>query len=450
MNEPELLRIRQIRVDGLFGLYNHCIDLNVEERVTILHGPNGVGKTVTLRMVHALFEGRFDLLGQVPFSLFSLQFTDGTEIKLIPGDQSSEPSEGPKKLLKLSMQNGDFQVEISVDADTMVLAKQLSDHIPWLHRVGDNRWFDGREERELKGEEIVARYSNRVPSGLRKRAIEQEPVWFSELRIKVDTHLIEAQRLLRVQVSEHPRIRIVDEVVSTVVDYARDIKLRIRETLARYGQQSQALDQSFPQRVLTAADAPLDASDLKARMSALDAKRNELKKIGLLDETYEHPFDTSQLDVLDHTQKRVMTLYIQDTEKKLSVLEDLAHRARLFLDNVNKFKHKHIQIDREKGFVVEGENGEPLDIDLLSSGEQHEMVLHYDLLFRVRPNALVLIDEPELSLHVAWQKRFLPDLLEIVKAAKIDVLVATHSPFIVGDRDDLMVAMEAELADVSV
>ena len=83
----------------------------------------------------------------------------------------------------------------------------------------------------------------------------------------------------------------------------------------------------------------------------------------------------------------------------------------------------------------------PLALEALSSGEQHELVLHYDLLFRVRPNILVLIDEPELSLHVAWQKRFLPDLLEIVATARFGVLIATHSPYIVGDYSDLMIGL---------
>ena len=73
-------------------------------------------------------------------------------------------------------------------------------------------------------------------------------------------------------------------------------------------------------------------------------------------------------------------------------------------------------------------------------------MLHYDLLFRVRPNTLVLIDEPELSLHVAWQKKFLPDLLKIVATAQFDVVLATHSPFIVGDRSDLMVGLDEGLA----
>jgi len=39
----------------------------------------------------------------------------------------------------------------------------------------------------------------------------------------------------------------------------------------------------------------------------------------------------------------------------------------------------------------------------LSSGEQQEVVMLYELLFCVQPGTLVLIDEPELSLHVVWQ-----------------------------------------------
>jgi len=111
-----------------------------------------------------------------------------------------------------------------------------------------------------------------------------------------------------------------------------------------------------------------------------------------------------------------------------------------------KFLHKRIRIDREAGLVAERDDGTPLKLEALSSGEQHELVLHYDLLFRVKPNTLVLIDEPELSLHVAWQKRFLPDLLEIVATAQFDVLIATHSPYIIGDRSDLMIGLDADLA----
>jgi predicted ATP-dependent endonuclease of OLD family len=39
-----------------------------------------------------------------------------------------------------------------------------------------------------------------------------------------------------------------------------------------------------------------------------------------------------------------------------------------------------------------------------------------------------LIDEPEISLHVAWQKEFLKDLQEIIKIQNMPVVIATHSP----------------------
>ena len=53
MAQSEFLRLQRIVVDGLFDIYNHDIDLNLDDRVTLLHGPNGVGKTVVLGMINA-------------------------------------------------------------------------------------------------------------------------------------------------------------------------------------------------------------------------------------------------------------------------------------------------------------------------------------------------------------------------------------------------------------
>ena len=78
----------------------------------------------------------------------------------------------------------------------------------------------------------------------------------------------------------------------------------------------------------------------------------------------------------------------------------------------------------------------------LSSGEQHELVLFYELLFKVKPNSLILIDEPELSLHVVWQQQFLGDLEDITKLTGFDILIATHSPLIIHDRWDLTVELK--------
>ena len=83
-----------------------------------------------------------------------------------------------------------------------------------------------------------------------------------------------------------------------------------------------------------------------------------------------------------------------------------------------------------------------IQIEDLSSGEQHELVVLYELLFRAPKNGLVLVDEPEISLHVAWQSRFLSDLIGILRLTDAYAIVATHSPVIIGTRQDLTVELK--------
>ena len=69
-------------------------------------------------------------------------------------------------------------------------------------------------------------------------------------------------------------------------------------------------------------------------------------------------------------------------------------------------------------------------------------MLLYQLLFKVDKDSLILIDEPELSLHIAWQEEFLRDLKRIASVSSFDVLIATHSPQIIGERWDLTVELK--------
>ncbi|MFC0274459.1 AAA family ATPase [Metabacillus herbersteinensis] len=89
-------------------------------------------------------------------------------------------------------------------------------------------------------------------------------------------------------------------------------------------------------------------------------------------------------------------------------------------------------------------NGDEISLDKLSSGKQHEIVLMYDTLFRTTTGAFVLVDEPELSLHITWQQRYLEDVLEIAKLTGLKMLIATHSPDIISTRWDLTVSLGEE------
>ena len=117
----------------------------------------------------------------------------------------------------------------------------------------------------------------------------------------------------------------------------------------------------------------------------------------------------------------------------------MRQRVQLFKELIDeRFRHKTTIVDREAGFRVQFRDHD-VPLDRLSSGEQHQLVLFFELLFELKENALILIDEPELSLHVSWQRKFIPDLQRIIALNKFDVVLATHSPQLVGHWADLVV-----------
>ena len=440
MAQSEFLRLQRIVVEKLFDLYDHEIDLNLNERVTLLHGPNGVGKTVVLGMINALLRERLDYFQGIPFSRFLLQFHDGSTIAL----QATGAINSSDRLYTLTLTRQD-QVE-SARISGASRADLVAGRIDYLrpHEEVSQTWIDMRDGEVLHASDVLSRFAEPVQAAEPRE--EDDMSWFGAFLKNANAHFIEAQRLVRMNWEAIPhrgymRMPRRDSTVAAVVEYSQDFSERLAGTMVQYGRQSQALDQSFPQRLISAT-AKLATDELQNEMSVLDQKTAELKSLGILDETPVHPFSVSSLEDIDHTKAQVMTLYVSDTAQKLQVLGDLARRARLLLDNVNqKYRHKKIELDREHGFVAKSDSGQVLPLRSLSSGEQQELVLLYDLVFRVPSNTIVLIDEPELSLHVAWQKRFLQDLLKIVELSNFDALVATHSPFVIGDRDDLMVGL---------
>ena len=432
MPDSEFLRLQRIEVDKLFDIYNHKIDLNLEDRVTLLHGPNGVGKTIILRMIDSILKARFSYLATIPFGRLLLGFDDGSTLELVGSNLSIE-------------ENGVYNLVFTSGAERF--SSEINPQL-WKAASPVTPLFNYPNVLTGLGGGLFASSEDLLRPGKYSRGPDDltKIPWFNAVLENANAHLIEAQILVRIdQQSEEPSSKIFSmgqapSPTATVMELGQHFQKRLDDTMAQYGRQSQTLDQSFPQRLINATDS-LPEEDLQLKMAALEERTADLISVGILDKTQTAPFHIEDFKSIYRTEARVMTLYVQDTERKLQVLEDLSNRTRLLLENVNqKFRYKRIQLDRENGFVATGDMGQ-IPLSSLSSGEQHELVLHYDLLFRVPTNTIVLIDEPELSLHVAWQKRFLSDLLSIVELRGFDALVATHSPFIVGDNTELMVGL---------
>jgi len=441
------MKIKKIIVKNLFGLFNHEVPLNLDEHITIIHGPNGIGKTVLLSMLSAVFSSNYGKLRSIPFDELLICFDDNTILRLKKvakaKDEVRKSGKGKTDLVFELIKNNEklfYTVKSLIPEEVNFPLNILEEAIPNLRRLGQTEWLYLPNQDRLSLDEVLERFGDRLPYKGKQKG-EQD--WFVEIKKSISVHFIETQRLLRFSFSHRYRENERDSPVPAVIKYSEELAEMIQTKLAEYASLSQKLDRTFPTRIVKeTGSSKLTLIELKKNFDEIEVKRSRLMAAGLLDK--EKEIDLKDLlKKIDDSNLNVLSIYIEDVKNKLSIFDEFTNKIDLLLKIINsKFLYKSMSIGKREGFIFETSEGRKLSPDNLSSGEQHEVVLLYELLFKVSPNTLILIDEPELSLHVYWQQQFLKDLKNITELTGFDVLIATHSPQIIHDRWDLTVKLE--------
>ncbi len=159
---------------------------------------------------------------------------------------------------------------------------------------------------------------------------------------------------------------------------------------------------------------------------------------GILDASFEaFAIPIGNLENLEPGVAKVLEIYIDNSTDKLHIFDTLLEQIELFRQLINeRFLYKKIIIARRDGYSLRSDKGYDIPLTKLSSGEQHRLVLLFELIFEVKKNFSDLIDEPELSLHVSWQRVFLDDIDRIIKLNEFDLVLAIHSPQLIARRMD--------------
>ncbi len=117
----------------------------MSERITIVHGPNGFGKTVILQMVDGLFSGRREALRRVPFEELAVELEDGGLVSVKHGadepgllalSYTAEPNAAPFVYMSSESYPGDSRDPGWVKALPQRLALRLI-HTRRLGAIGD-------------------------------------------------------------------------------------------------------------------------------------------------------------------------------------------------------------------------------------------------------------------------------------------------------------------------
>lgn len=418
--------ITSLRIKKLFGRFDY--DFRTKDGgVTIVTGPNGYGKSTILQIIDAISNKKVGFFLNLEFQSIECFFDENNSVKIEKSDEGVifNGKLLPKKVM-----------------DRMDFPRRRPSYI---RRTGSNEWTDIRTGRTIASDDIpLLPFPEIDITDLSETYCNEEDEKGNILQISSilnnmvtwsgRTRLISDQRLIK---RNYNRGRDEEEITETIMELPDELKKKISSVSSDYSTQANKLDSTYPSRLLrSTSDDEIDEAEYIKQLRDAQSKFEKLEKYTLaeLPLLEDGSFDTKFATALK--------IYFDDFFIKYSVFESLIVKLDLFTSIINgRLKFKQIEISREKGFVVKDQSvdGRVLSLGKLSSGEKQEILLFFDLIFNTNNDLLLLIDEPELSLHVSWQQQFLDDLLKVTMINKLQVIIATHSPQIIGSHRDIQV-----------
>lgn len=309
---------------------------------------------------------------------------------------------------------------------------------PWIQRVGPNDWFDSEAGIYLSTAEVRSEYGAPLPETSRISD------WLTPFAPPSLPTFIETNRLdlyPRRGPSDDPWISPRRRGVATrnepaIIKYVERIAAQISEAKQASLARSQQADRRFAARALDKARVTVQESALRKQYESIAALHHELHANGLTEEAIEVEFPAGRTNP---TERRILNVFLEDWREKLAPLLPVHQKIQVLRAIVGgKLQGKSLSISPRGQLQFTSQGGHVVSVESLSSGEQHMLALFSMLLFTAAPGALVLIDEPEISLHAAWKHSFLDDLERVSAQTPLTVVAATHSTALINSRWELV------------
>ncbi|MBR5067835.1 MAG: ATP-binding protein [Bacteroidales bacterium] len=154
------------------------------------------------------------------------------------------------------------------------------------------------------------------------------------------------------------------------------------------------------------------------------SKKSSLSQLGL---TLDQVLYQRNPDVFSFSDYRLSML------KDLRAAMHMQERIDKFFDLINSLflmTGKTIDID-DKNRVIFRKGRQIIDMEKLSAGEKQILLLLFTLFLMEDRSTVLLLDEPEISLHIEWQDRLIQLMLDLNPNCQI--IMTTHSPNIFAD-----------------
>ncbi len=462
--------IEGFRLEGLNGY--KTIAVRFEQNVKIISAENGAGKTTLLNALYALLTGNAERLRKINFKSLAIKFAGQDEMLVVKEELFPTTKRKNFKILDNPLFEW-FQINGLSDNLIIEMLELLASNVPNALRLsegfqrlvvlgisGDEIEFRCmRAIRYNEGSDIFHKTSDNVKEtkkfenlcrDIKKILGDVSVLYFPTFR-RIEADLPEYQKIhnasSRMSGDDWSNDRLIFFGLQDVTNKLKSITSDIEKgTFAAYSRISgRTLEQLLSVGKLN-SEMQLDEGDI-GRLRVV------LARLGKTDSQAE----TSMFELIrskdinkpEHQSLRSFLLQLLEVYQEK---RDQELAVESFVNVVDSYwsqagSEKRFRFDKEKveAHAIDTYTDKPLPLNTLSSGEKQIVSIFARLYLNDSKRYLILIDEPELSLSMEWQQKFLPDVFAAPSCAQL--IAITHSPFTFdNDLDPYAGSMEISYA----
>lgn len=440
--------ISSIHIENLFGLYTYSLPQDDTLcDASILYGDNGVGKSTILRLVFHLLSpakerGHRNALYNEHYKSLTVTLASGITLSA---------SKEEELVVTRTTKKHNLVLGLTIKKNDKIIAAW--DFIPQNQRNEEDFWFQITQNLSQKSTK-----KTNVKYGISEEHIGEEP-YLSALfeyaptifMLNADRRLdsdsisdpgdeVELRRFMRLEEAKRLKDLIARSrqiaLVQALSSANRWISNKAVISANRGSENVHSVYVDVLNRLISSSEhqkpeIEINLKDLKAMLSAIESRTQELS-------IYELATPLSTLEfrksLSTHSPEKktlaadLLSPYIKSLMSRLSAIDSIYQVIDKFIKTINSFlTDKEISYKVSQGFSISNSRNQPLDPDQLSSGEQQLLLLFcYILTGRDKP-CIFMVDEPEISLNIKWQRKLIQSLLDITEGSDIQFIFASHS-----------------------
>lgn len=463
--------VEHFSIDGLFGY--RSISLSSKHAATVVIAKNGSGKTTLLGALDAFLKGQFSRLSGLQFTSIKCQLR-GIDQQLVlkksdVDDFLQLPEAGefhkaaklyevsPLELLEFI--DGDYQLlkgEVRELYENSIFAKI---HVKHGYAMAPAKAVFEVLEGALYGRNENI---NLIRKSLRQALEGVEVVYLPTYRRielslpdKEDARTGRRRTSIQARLGIHKRGLHAGDIQFGLTDISERLSRLNQDMLFESNQGYREVSANIINDLINGAferqSPSLAARPSKVALNLFFSRILEGRRMG--------PYNDVQIPDLDRiysgenipeNSEKFLTYFLGKLNKVIQKTRDVEEVVEEFIRNCNRYlsaeddsvnlrgqPNEHVASQDDKVLKLDRRNlkvnvssvstRRKIPLDSLSSGEK-QMISLFARLYLYPGRKLVLIDEPELSLSLDWQRKI---LLDIVNAPScVQVVAITHSPFV--------------------